>query len=258
MKRVTRATVSIMTLAGVLTAAPLAQAATINFTGVGTGSLAGLAASVDFTVSGSNLLVTLANIATGDVSIPTQVLTAVFWSDATAALGRVSANLAVGSSVLFAPAGGAGPNVGGEWAYLSGLSGAPNGATDGISSSGLGLFGPGDRFPGSNLQGPDSPDGLQYGITSSGDNPATGNAPVTGGNALIENAVLFTLSGLPSNVSLASIGNVTFQYGTALTDPTINPSPVPVPAAVWLFGSALAGIGLLSRRRKSGHPRAPA
>jgi hypothetical protein len=41
----------------------------------------------------------------------------------------------------------------------------------------------------------DSPDGLQYGITSGSDNPSTGNAAVTGANALIQNSVVFTFSG---------------------------------------------------------------
>ena len=37
---------------------------------------------------------------------------------------------------------------------------------------------------------------------------------------------------------------------SSITDPGTNPSPVPVPAAVWLFGSGLAGL-IASARRKS-------
>ena len=130
--------------------------------------------------------------------------------------------------------------------YRSGLSGAPGGAGQGISSTGLGLFGPFDLFPGSNLQGPASPDGLQYGITSAGDNPLTGNTPVTasGMNDLIQNAVAFKLTGLPGGFTLSDISNVSFLYGTSL--------PVPEPATLWLLGLACAGVGLW--RRPSRHP----
>ena len=159
--------------------------------------------------------------------------------------------------------------VGGEWAYASVLVGAPLGATEGISSAGLGLFG-GATFPGTNLQGPAAVNGLQYGITSAGDILATGNAAVTGGNALIQNQVVFTLAG----VGLSTVSNVSFQYGTALTEPNCTP-PVPptenppvggqmVPiestalllagaqSTTWLIPLVLsaAGIGLVLVRRK--------
>src|SRR6202008_4706967 len=104
----------------------------------------------------------------------------------------------------------------------NGLSGAPSGADDGVSSVGLGLFGPGDVFPpGTNLQGPPSgdPDGDHSGLTSAGADPTTGNKPVTGDNALIQNSVVITLSGLAAGFDPSTmIGNVVFQFGSALTD----------------------------------------
>ncbi|WAK01031.1 VPLPA-CTERM sorting domain-containing protein [Methylobacter sp. YRD-M1] len=48
-------------------------------------------------------------------------------------------------------------------------------------------------------------------------------------------------------VSLAKSSLIT-NGGTL---PSPNPSAVPVPAAAWLFGSALAGLGLISNRRKT-------
>jgi hypothetical protein len=48
-------------------------------------------------------------------------------------------------------------------------------------------------------------------------------------------------------VSLAKSSLIT--NGGALPPP--NPSTVPVPAAAWLFGSALAGLGFFSKRRKT-------
>jgi hypothetical protein len=36
---------------------------------------------------------------------------------------------------------------------------------------------------------------------------------------------------------------------TGIIDFTLNTSAVPLPSAIWLFGSALVGLGFLSRRR---------
>jgi hypothetical protein len=212
-----------------------------------TGESGDLSASVKFEVSGSDLIVTLTNTSTVDVMNPSMVLTAVFFTiEDISPLTAVSAVLGPGSNVLFGTTDPGGV-VGGEWAYAGGLSGAPGGATQGISSSGLGLFGSGN-FEGSDLQGPPSGavDGLQYGITSAGDNPATGNTPVTGTNALIKNAVVFTLSGLPADFEYSKISNVSFQYGTSLSEPNV---PVPEPATMVLLGSGLIGLAVFGRRR---------
>jgi hypothetical protein len=235
-----------------------AQATPITFTGTsGTH-----AASVTFSASGANLLVTLSNTSASDVLLPVEVLTGVFFTIAgDPALTRVSALLPSGASVLFGSSGGG--NVGGEWAYVNHLSGAPGGANEGISSAGLGLFGAGN-FGGVNLQGPLSVNGLQYGITSAGDNGATGNTPVTGTNALIKNSVDFVLSGLPDGFDPAlAISDVSFQYGTALTEPNVpgvvvvtggGPTPqdapyLPAPGSLALLGLGFVALGLTRRRQ---------
>jgi hypothetical protein len=202
-----------------------------------------LAASVTFDTMGSNLVVTLENTSAADVLAPADVLTAVFFDVAGGTLTldptTGSAVLAPGSSVAFG-ASDPGGVVGGEWAYASGLSGAPHGAAYGISSSGFNLFGAAN-FPGSNLQGPVAVDGIQYGLTSLGDNLASGNAAVTGSNALIQNAVTFTIPGLPAGFDPSTvISNVSFQYGTDLSEPNI-----PEPASI-----SLLAIGLLAFRRR--------
>lgn len=206
---------------------------------------------------GNQLTVTLTNTSTADVLVPVDVLTGVFFNSNDLVLGRVSALLAGGSSVAFGSDNGG--DVGGEWAYVSNAAGLGGGVTQnsGISSSGLGLFGPPDRFPGINLQGPDSPDGLQYGLTSALDNLGTGNAPVTGGNALIKNSVVFTLSGWNGGDVANAISNIRFQYGTALNEgdfPGIPDVHAPEPASMMLTGTGLLALASSIRRRGKNKP----
>lgn len=235
-----------------------AQASLITFSGSGISGASGaqLSASAQFDTSGSNLVITLTNTSTEDVLLQPDILTAVFFDVGGALLGldsmSGSAVVPLGSIVLF---GGTDPGgvVGGEWGYAEGIGGALFGATGGllnqqygISSSGFGVFG-GPTFPGSNLDPPGALDGLNYGITSAGDNPLTGQSAVTGSSPLIKNSVVFTLAGLPVNFDPSTqISNVWFQYGTALTptDPGFEGN-VPGPSAM----SLLALAGLVARRR---------
>jgi hypothetical protein len=212
-----------------------------------------IAASVSFNLVGGNLEVILTNTGTGDVTAPNQVLTAVFFdiSGADPTLNPLSAVLNGGSTVFYdadgQPAGGV---VGGEWAYASGLSGAPLGADYGISSSGFGLFGPGDLFPGADLEDPVSPDGVQYGLLSAGDNTATGNGGITGSGGLIKNSVKFTLDSVPTGFLVSQISNVSFQYGTGLDEPNIPAIPEPETYAMLLAGLGLMGFVARRRSRK--------
>lgn len=205
-----------------------------------------LSGSVEFGVSGNALIVTITNTAMSDVTVPSDVLTAAFWTMdiGSATLTRTSGVLAPGSSVFYdadgQPAGGV---IGGEWAYKAGLS--FNGASFGISSTGLNLFGPGDLFPGPDLEPPASPDGPQYGLLSAGDNTATGNGGILGSGGMIKNSVVFKLTGLPANFSLDSISNVQLQYGTDVSEPRLP--TVPEPNTVMLL--SLGCLGLMRRRR---------
>jgi hypothetical protein len=225
-----------------------AASASVIFTGSGLNPMNGnnpIAGSVEFEVSANALIVTITNTAMSDVGVPSDVLTGAFWSMdiGASSLTRTSGLLGAGSSVFYdadgQPAGGV---IGGEWAYKSGLS--YHGAAYGISSSGLGLFGPGDVFPGTDLAPPPNPDGLNYGLLSAGDNTGTGNGGITGSGGLIKNSVVFTLTGLPGNFTLDSISNVYLQYGTDLSEPRLT--TVPEPGTVALLG--LAGLVLLGRR----------
>jgi len=203
-----------------------------------------LQSTASFTIAGDVLTVVLSNIG-GDVERPSDVLTGVWFSHVglpPGVLTPVSAVLTAGSSVLF---GGTDPGgvVGGEWAYGPPVVGGAPSGNQGISSSGLGLVG-GASFPGTNLQGPAGVDGVQYGITSAADNPGTGNAAVTGSNALIQSSVTFTFSGATGLLE-SGFGEVSFQYGTALNEPNLpgNPFPpgpaIPEPASFVIWGLTL-------------------
>ncbi|HYG33755.1 MAG TPA: XDD4 family exosortase-dependent surface protein [Clostridia bacterium] len=223
--------------AGIVAGAASSATAALVFTG----SSGAKSASVKFEQSGSQLFVTLANTSTADATVPTDILTAVFFNfKVNPNLSPVSAVLGGGGTVFYSASQPAGGVVGGEWGYGAGLSGAPKGDAYGISSSGLNIFGQ-PTFPGGNLAGPAALDGLQYGITTAADNPATGNGGITG-NALIKNSVVFTFNiQNPSfALELGSVKDVVFQYGTSLTEPSFDGfAPVPEP------GTALAGAMVL-------------
>lgn len=203
----------------------------------------GLGASADFVRSGSDLIVTLMNTGTADALVPTDVLTAVYFDVAgNPALTRTSAMVPVtsevyeiGSGTLVTPGDRV---VGGEWAFL---------ISNGISSTGLGIFGPGDLFPGSNLQGPAGPDGVQFGIIPIADNLTTGNGGISG-SWMIRNTAVFTLGGFNLEPNTA-ISNVVFQYGTALDEPQYT-GHTPEPSSFVLAGLGLIGLVVLGRRRK--------
>ncbi len=249
---------SIKAAAFVAAVAMYIAACTSAYAAIVTGSSGSLAASVTFALSedGSVLTVTLKNTSTSDVFVPSEVLTAVFFdTDPTV---NLKPSTATASGVVFGPAS---VDVRGEWAYRGDL-GSP--ARFGISSAGFGLFGPKDVFGGSNLQGPASPDGLQYGITSLGDNLTTGNQAVSGGNALIQDAVVFTFTGA-TGLTDQSFKNITFQYGTALTEtsyigdhtpitempPAVPEAPTIIAGALLLLPFGASTIRILRRRAKA-------
>jgi hypothetical protein len=216
-----------------------------------TGSSGSLSASATFTVVGSNLKVVLTNTGATDALVPTDVLTGIFFdingtpllTAVSATSGGTSYTLNVGSSAIFVSASGT--DIGGAWAYEEGA--LAHGALYGIGAAGFGVFGPPNVFPGPNVDGDPGVDGVGYGLLPAGDNLTTGNGGLNG-RTFTKNSDTFllglgSLSGFDPS---ASIHNLTFQYGTSLTEttavglltpPRVTPEPVTL---------ALLGMGFLA------------
>lgn len=214
-----------------------------------------LKAKVTFIVAGDTLTILLENTATVDVGVPTDVLTGVYFDIdgfGGGELTPVSALLAniLGTPVLFG-AGmgntGVGYNdyegdgdIGSEVGYDRGASALGSVGDHAIAHVGLGnLIGADDRFDSTdshNLQGPLSPNGIEYGIVNAG-YTGGGNTPVDGPNALATTAVVYTLTGF-TGFSEGDIGNVSVNYGTDF-------NPIPAPTASIL---AMLGFGMIMLR----------
>jgi hypothetical protein len=218
------------------------------------------AAQASFTMDGSDLVLTLTNTSTHDVLVPVDVLTGLFFTTTVESpLTRLSANLGAGSSVMFGsqPVGG---DVGGEWAYRM-LYPDGDAMVHGVSAAGLGLFGPGDRFNTNNLNGQANIGGLDFGILSAGDNPLTGNTPVTGKDPLIDNSVVFRFGGLASSFNPATeVLGVVAVYGTSLSESPQQTmtrlssqsfSAIPTPST--LASGIVLMMGLAGRRWRRAH-----
>lgn len=234
-----------------------AWAAPVSFSG----SQNKLSAAVSFESVGNQLRVVLSNTSQADVRVPDHVLTAVFFDLGDGvSLTPVSAISGGATYMGSGKVSDAGANVSGEWAFDDAI--LAYGAHMGISSSALdSLFGAKDRFDvNSNLYGPPSPDGLQYGITSPGDDRDTGTkgdggvlkSPLTSGSVIF----LFNVTG---TLDLNALSKVTFQYGVSLGEPNFagtlddnggGGSDVPEPATLALAGSALLGLAAARRRRR--------
>lgn len=229
----------VSTAVGFALAFPLVVSASTVRTVTATSGLR--SASAVFTLTGSSLQVELTNNGTrptlvGNDSI--YVLTALFFTvPSPVTLTPVSAVLGSGSSLVTNGMSVNASELASNWVSNS----------LGISSTGLGLFGGGDKsFAADNAiaGGHGSP---SWGIGGAGFVPGNG----AGNNPYVVNKMVFTLS-VDGSLDLGLITGFGFQYGTSLADPLISPLsagplPVPSPAASLAGGAALAT--LLARRR---------
>ena len=226
----------------------------LTFTGAGPGNNPGqtLQASATFVVSNLELVVTLSNDATFDPNDAPDILTGVFFAiEGDPALTPVSAMVGPGSLMIdHRPLSGFTGDVGSEWAYRNSLTGAPLGANEGVSSTDLKWFGKKNLFPGRNIPGAGSLNGVAFGLTTLFDSPGNDRSNIKN-QSLIENSAVFTFSGLSEGFALADISGITFQYGTSLKQPELTGvTVVPEPTPIMLVAAGL-GLLALTRRKKA-------
>lgn len=238
---------------------------TFSGTGVGPGSVP-VAASATFNIIGDVLTISLTNTSGSNngQDVPGSTLTGLFFSlPGAPVLIPVSALLGAQSSIIglctvnlvVGPCSGT--NVGGEFGYQR--ASFTGGANQGIASSGYlttSLPGNVGNFNGTNIDDPVSLDGINFGIVSkaSGYNPNGGLQSVP----VVSDSVVFKLSGA-TGFSTASISNVSFQYGTALTELNVpgsgggggTGSSIPEPETLLILGVGLAAMSAVRRRRKA-------
>jgi len=237
-----------------------ASAESILFTGTGPGaSGVTLNASAFFDIAGTTLTITLSNL--GDTSgagsdVPGNQLTGLFFDLPNGmTLTPVSATIAGGT--IFHP-GACSPspgctssttNVGGEFGYQTGNF--PGSADRGIASAGY--IGGNPNFNGPNLQGPAAVAGPNFSIIA----PITASNPFNpnGGLSsvpLIDGTVEFTMTIAGGTLTAADLKNVSFQYGTNLSEARVSANggeggaSVPEPATALL---AVTGIAIAMKRR---------
>ncbi len=194
--------------------------------------------SAEFDLSGSTLTVTLTS--GRNATSFGSVLTAVFFNAGAVATpvsanGPTGAGSLIGTGTLLADYTG---NVGGEWEYLGGSDVLAFGARQGISSTGLDIFGS-PNFGGPNLFGPVAVDGGQFGIVASEDGANLGLSQ----SLVTHDSVTFKLT-VPSSFSLNSIGNVTLFYGTSLDETNVPDAA----STLALLGFGLIATEALRRR----------
>jgi len=220
----TQLTIGLSSLAAVaVSQMPQANATSLSFTATGnnptTNNSLGASVLFDDAFSPGNLAITLTNTGPG-ASAPSDVLTSVFWDYDGSPLTSLSLLSAIAPSVV---GGTPGTNVNlasplNEWKLPSNSNGTSDlpGITQnyGLGTAGLGIFqgGGGQQF--------------NYGIINGYDNPN----PAVSNGTFVNGAATFVLAGLPTGFDITKIGNIRFQYGTALSEPSLTGTRVTPPA----------------------------
>ncbi|MEH1819503.1 MAG: XDD4 family exosortase-dependent surface protein [Nostoc sp.] len=243
-----------------------ADAASLSFSATGTNPISGgssnalsATAVFDNSVAGQ-LKLTLTNTGPG-ASVPTDILTGLFWDYAGSPLSNLTLSSAKATSLITNNVTSTGDfdltKVNGnkvEWGFAkttasSGLGGTANVSSNQVTQHyGIGTAGFGIN-PGFGLSGGQQ---MNYGIITGYD---SANPAVSGGT-FIKNSATFTFTGLPTNFDLAKISNLRFQYGTGLDEPStyyIAPPPppkkVPEPGATVALGLFAVGALRVSKKK---------
>ena len=225
----------------------------VSFTESGPGEEgASLSASAQFGISGDVLTITLTNTAVDDDNgsgkhIPGNTLTGLLWDwagspvftpdEATITAGSLLVQFATCSTGLCTATT---TDVGGEFAFNTGVGGFGFA----IGSAGwIDLYL--GNFNGPNLDDPNAPNGINFGIIGPGVfNPNGG----LDDEPLIRNSVTFTLT-VPTGLDVSDISNVVFKYGTDDLPAGTIP-PIPEPPTMFLFGSGLVGLVAWRMKKK--------
>ncbi len=169
-----------------------------------------LAASAQFDLSGTTLTITLTDTATSANAqyVPSDILTAVYFGTTSlAALTPGTASLD-GSTIISSDL----TDVGSNWEFLGGFT-PVRGLMNGISASGLSVFGQGN-FNNCTSSTCKNLGGINWGLVPSFFPPSQGINGGVSGTTLVDDRVQFTLNTMPG-FSLASIDSVQFQWGTS-------------------------------------------
>jgi len=230
-----------------------AFASSITFTGGGMNGTSGnaLSASAQFDLSGTTLTITLTDTATSANAqyLPSDILTAVYFGTTSlAALTPGTASLD-GSTIISTDL----TDVGSNWEFLGGFT-PVRGLVNGISASGLSLFGQGNfnNCTGSTC---DNLGGINWGLVPSFFPPSQGINGGVGGRTLVDDRVQFTLNTMPG-FSLASIDSVQFQWGTSNDEfSAAGLTSAPEPSTLVLVGGGI-GLAAFWRRKRQGRQSA--
>ena len=248
-----RTLLAALVVTGATLAGSSAHAATISFSGSTTNSdgNAALSAKATFSTVGTQLQIVLENTANATSMRPSDLLAAIFFDVTGPSLAMAYVSGTAESLVNHnGTANGGSTNAGSQWAYAHDAASLGGGVTQhyGVGGAGFGIFGAGV-------------DGADWLIVT--DNFNGGGNLNSNKNPFIKNSITLLLSGLPIDFDpLASIGNVRFQWGTSLSEPSTSALcldcttnfqalATPEPGSLLLLGSGVVAVSRRFRRRRS-------